>query len=391
VRCVDINEVADRRIVVEIFESQSAGDAVVQVVTKYLLSEGIFHGDIQDGPLITRMVVPYMTVAEFLDELCSQSGFHWNIDTNKFLNFFARTTSPAPFTITTGNAVFRGLTGKRTRNQYRNVQYVDGGRGITGVRTEQFKGDGTLRTFSVEYPLFEVPTIELNFNPQTVGIRGIDTDKQWYWNSDENAIGQEPTGPVLTTTDLLTVTYRGTFNVISIVEDSSAIIERKGVQGGTGRYEQLFRDDNIDGTDLVQEKGLSLLRRYAEFSDVIDFEVDIEGLDIGQIATVSVPELNQSGDYLIMKIDITFILSQSQVTRRFRVTATTGEVKGRFQDFFTQLLGSRQAIKLRDGEILQEVTAVHDGVSLHDTNTADLVNKTSDVCGSALCGYAEFG
>ena len=388
VRCVDINEVADRRVVIEVYEKQSAGDIVTQIVTKYLLPENIHHGDIQTGPLVSRMVIPYLTVADALDELCEKSGFHWNIDHGMALNFFARDTSPAPFTIDSSNAVFRGMRGSRTRNQYRNVQYVDGGKGITDTRQEFFKGDRVLRTFNVEYPLFEVPTIQRGFVPQTVGIRGVDEGKQWYWNVDETALGHDPYEPVLTELERIDVLYRGTYDLITIVEDSSAILERQGVESGTGRYEQIHQDDNIDGQDLVQEKGLSLLRRYATLDDMVEFETDVEGLNVGMLVSVNVPELGLLDSFLITGLEVSWLLP---TLRRFNVRATTGEVKGRFQDFFAQLLGGRKAIAIREGEILQEVAGVLDEVGVTDSYSASLTDVTFDVWGTAEWGASEFG
>jgi hypothetical protein len=361
---------------------------VTQIVTKYLLPENIHHGDIQTGPLVSRMVIPYLTVADALDELCEKSGFHWNIDHGMALNFFARDTSPAPFTIDSSNAVFRGMRGSRTRNQYRNVQYVDGGKGITDTRQEFFKGDGLLRTFNVEYPLFEVPTIQRGFVPQTVGIRGVDEGKQWYWNVDETALGHDPSEPVMTELERIDVLYRGTYDLITIVEDSPAILERQGVESGTGRYEQIHQDDNIDGQDLVQEKGLSLLRRYATLDDIVEFETDVEGLNVGMLVSVNVPELGLLDSFLITSLDVSWLLP---TLRRFNVRATTGEVKGRFQDFFAQLLGGRKAIAIREGEVLQEVAGLRDAVGVTDSYSASLTDVTFDVWGTAEWGASEFG
>ena len=389
VRCVDLNEVADRRIVAEIFENMSTGEIVRQIVEKYLFPEFIMYGDIQEGPLVELMVIPYLTVAQCLDELSEKSGFHWNIASSRHLNFVSRTTSPAPFTITSANAVFRGFQGSRTRNQYRNVQYVDGGKAITDPRSEFFRGDGTIRTFNVEYPVYKEPTVTKNFVVQTVGIRGVDTGKQWYWNLDENAIGQNPDDPVLVSTDVLQVLYSGSFKIIVIVEDAAAILARQSVEvTSTGRYEQLFRDDSIDGQNLVQDKGLSLLKRYDTLDSVIDFETDVSGLDIGQLASVNVPELGITGDHLITRIDIQWIRPE---TRRYRVTASTGDVKGRFQDFFAQLLGGAKSIKIREGEVLQQVTAMQDFSSVTDSITATLVNVAADDFGVGEFGPGEFG
>ena len=388
IRCVDINELADRRLVVEVFENLTTGEIVRQIVIKYLFPELIQIGDVQEGPLVTRFTAAYLTAAECFDQLCEKSGFVWNIGVQREMNFFARTTSPAPFTIDSSNAVFRRIRGSRTRNQYRNVQYVDGGRGVTDERTETFRGDGTLRTFHVEYPLFNKPTIQRQFEPQTSGIRGIHEGQQWSWNAGETAIGQAPGDLVLAEGEFLHVSYRGIYNLMSIVEDTSSIVERQGVEGGTGRYEQLTRDDQLDGQDLVQDKGLALLRRFASLDDVVTFETDIAGLGIGQLLTVNVPEQGLVGEFLITKMDTEFI---QPTTRRFRVTATTGELKGRFQEWFAALLGSRKPISIREGETLQEVLAMHDPVGVTDSIEATLIDVVADEFGPGEFGHGEFG
>jgi len=128
VRAVDWNEIADRRIVVEVFEDMSVGAVVRAIVAKYLADDGITIGDVQEGPMVARMVCAYQSAAACFDDLYTQSGMHWNIDEHKVLSMFVRTTSPAPFTVTSANAVFRAIKGTKTRSLYRNVQYVQGGK-----------------------------------------------------------------------------------------------------------------------------------------------------------------------------------------------------------------------------------------------------------------------
>ena len=387
IRCVDHSAIAHRRRVFEVFEDVSAGAIVRFIIFKYLAAEFVEPGDIQEGPLVTRMVAN-MSVAEALDELSEKSGFFWNISATFVLNFFARTTKPSPFTIDSSNAVFRHIRGSRTRNQYRNVQYVDGGRGVTDPRGERFRGDSLQRTFHVEYPLFKTPMISRNGQPQTVGIRGIDSEKDWYWNAGETAIGQDPLGDLLGANEVLEVFYVGRFNLLQIVEDTSAILERQAVEGGSGRHEQLDRDDQLDGQDLVQDKGLALLSHYGTLDDVAEFGTDIAGLDTGQLLTINVPALILEGPFLITQMDISWM---ARSTRRFRVTATTGELKGRAEEFFTRLLGSRQSIAIREGEILQEVLATHDPVRVSDSMVMTLIDVVVDEFGPGEFGSAEMG
>ena len=387
VRCVDLSELADRRVVVEIYEQMSAGAIVRDIVGKYLFPELVQMGDIQEGPMVERVVFAYQTAARCFDDLCEASGFHWTIDQQRAVSFFARTSSPAPFTITSANAVFRRLQARRTRNQYRNVQYVAGGHGVTDPRTEPFRGDGTRATFTVEYPIFAAPSIQVNFQPQTVGIRGVDTVAQWFWNKGENTLGY--TGTTLTSADVVLVSYRGLFQLIEVVEDTAAILERQAAQGlGTGRYELLESDSNLDGQALTEEKGLSLLRRYASLDTVVDFETDVPGLGIGQLVPVNAPEVGCVGTFFITHLETRPLLPNA---RRFQVTATTGELKSTFQELFQKMLASSQPISIRSGEILQEVMGMHDPVGVTDSIDATLADFAEGQWGVGDVGTAEMG
>lgn len=386
VRAVDWNEIADRHVVVEVFESMTVGAIVRAIVTKYLAGDGITIGDVQEGPLVARMVCAYQTAASCFDDLFSQSGMHWNIDEHKALNMFVRTTSPSPFVVTSANAVFRALKGTKTRNLYRNVQYVQGGKGVTDQRVESFVGDGTLTSFNVQYPVHAAPTITLNFQPQTVGIRGVDTTQQWFWAKGETAIGQG-SGTPLQATDTLAVTYKGQYDLMMIVEDSAAILERQTVQGGTGRYEHLDGTTTVDGQDLITEEGLDLLRQYATLDEVVTFETDLPGLAIGQLVTLNVPELGLSDDFLITDLETVTLVGTSQ---RFTVTATTGDLKLTFSDFFKRFLAFNQPILLNDTTVLNQVLAMHDPVGVTDSVTATLATYAGGEWGTGEAGTAEF-
>lgn len=387
VKAVDWNELADRHTVAEIYQHMTAGAIVRAIVTTYLAGEGVTIGDVQDGPLVEGIKFAYASAASCFDQLSQQTGYHWTIDAKKALSFFARTTTPAPFTLTSANAVFRKLKSSRTRNQYRNVQYLAGGKGVTDPRTEFFVGDGTRQSFDVQYPVNSVPAIELNNVPQTVGIRGVDEGTQWLWNAGETAIGQNG-GSALRSTDRLSVTYQGQWTITYVVQDAAAILERQAVQGGTGRYEQLEQDTSLEGLLNVQDKAMALLRRFASIDDVADFETDVPGLAVGQLLTVNVPELGLVGEFLITHLETTSLLLS---TRRFMVTATTGELKGTWQEFVTRLIASDQPITIQDNAPLALAMALSSPVGVSDSVTAVLTNAATGEWGTGEAGTAEFG
>jgi len=387
VKAVDWNEIADRHTVAEIYENLTAGAIVRAIVTTYLAGDGITIGDVQDGPLVVGIKFDYASAASCFDTLSQQTGYHWRIDAHKALSFFARTTTPAPFTLTTSNAVFRKLKSSRTRNQYRNVQYVAGGHGVTDLRAESFRGDGVLQSFNVQYRVNAVPTITLNGAPQTVGIRGVDEGTQWLWNVGETAIGQNG-GIPLSAADRLTVSYQGQWDLTYVVKDTAAILERQSVQGGSGEYAQLEQDTSLDGLENVQDKAVSLLRRFGSIDDTADFETDVPGLAVGQLLTMNVPELGLVGDFLVTHLETKSLLPE---TRRFTVSATTGELKGTWQDFFTRIIAKNQPITLQDNAPLNVALALASPCGVSDSVTAVLTNAGTGIWGTDDTGVAEFG
>src|SRR6185295_19222332 len=143
--------------------------------------------NMETGPTLEHVIFNYRTAAESFNDLGELTGFTWYIDYNKVLHFFSRTYFLAPFDLTS-DLLYRNLTSQATREQYRNTQWIRAGKDISSILTESFHGDGTpgkQTTFTLALPVALAPTITLNGNPQTVGIRNVDTlGFQWYWNAD---------------------------------------------------------------------------------------------------------------------------------------------------------------------------------------------------------------
>src|SRR5690606_21763127 len=149
------------------------------------------YNHVQDGAVITRAVFNYNTVNSAFNEISEQTGFSWFIDADKDVHFFSRETNVAPFAITTTSGNSRNLSVKRSKDRIRNVQYIRGGREASDPRTELFVGDGTRKTFTVSLPIASVPTVTVDGIPQTVGIRGLEGDRDWYWNKEQNEVSQD--------------------------------------------------------------------------------------------------------------------------------------------------------------------------------------------------------
>ncbi|MBT9134885.1 MAG: hypothetical protein DDT38_01627 [Firmicutes bacterium] len=311
------------------------------------------------------------------------TGFSWNISYTRDLHFFARETNVAPFALTNN---FRDMQVKRTREQYRNQQIVRAGQDQTDVRTERFRGDGTLKSFLLSLPVATVPTVTVNGTAQTVGIRGLETGRAWYWQKGDSTITQDDVPAALGTADNLAVTYRGQFPILLVAQKTDEIRTRAAVEGGTGIYEALFNDQNIDGVILAEQKAEGLLRRYGRIPQTVTCETDAPGLAAGQMITITVPAHNLHGQYLIDSVQAVDIAGRLM---RYRVRALDGEHLGGWVEFFQAMAAAGRQFVIRENEVLIRQSLFGPNVILcGDSITISSASPESRI-GHLMIGFGE--
>jgi len=386
IRCVDYNQLCDRHLVARVYENQTLGAIVKDIVTQDLAGEGVTTNHVQDGPLITKAIFNYQTVTEAFNNLAELTGYAWNIDYNKDLHFFARETYTAPFSIDDTSNNVRNMTVRQTREQYRNRQYIRAGQDVTDVRTEQFVGDGKTKTFVLAFPVATVPTITVNGVSKTVGIRGLETGKDFYWSKGEKEITQDDSAVPLTSIDTLSVTYQGLFPIILASQSDSEISSRASVEGGTGVYEAIEDDQSIDSQVLATQKADGLLRKFGRIPRIIEFETDTVGLAVGQLITINITAHNLNGNFLIDSVQAWDV---DGLYLRYRVRALDGERLGGWVEFFQKLAQTGRKFVIRENEVLILLRRFSDVIVLSDTITTTSATYTSAVVGTAEIGFSE--
>ncbi len=293
--CSDWHYLADKKIFAGSYVNQTCGFIVQDVLTQKLAVEGIFAANIQAGPLVTSYVANYKTATTILDDLAQLAGFYWYIDRGKGLHFSAPGTTFAPFAFDGTQALDDTGAVEDTSPLYRNAQYVLGGLDVTVPQTETQKGDGSKRVFSTSFPIHSVPTnIHIDAGAaQTIGILGVDAagTKQWYWNKGIAQITQDSTGTVLSTANVLSITYVGEFPVIAYVTDAAAQSSELAREGGvgTGINEDVVADASIVTSAQAFQQGTALLGKYTVNGQILLFRTTKPGLAPGQMLNVNLP------------------------------------------------------------------------------------------------------
>jgi hypothetical protein len=192
VSCTDWHQLLDRIVVAEAYSDTDAETILRDLWAEYLEDEGITLGTLSGlGVAVTQAVFNYITMTECLEALAEKTGCYWILSAQKVLTVAPREESLAPWSLTSTAPVF-DVQVRRHREQYRNRQFLTGARAETSEQTEEFLGDGKVRTFTVGYPISRTPTVLRNGVAQTVGLKNGDTaaGTQWLWAQDDPVITQ---------------------------------------------------------------------------------------------------------------------------------------------------------------------------------------------------------
>lgn len=308
IQATDMHYAADKRLAAKAYQQTAVEDIVVDLYTDYLEPEGIGLGQIDTGIILEEAVFNYVPVAQALDALAERVGYWWRIDENKNLYFVQRGTNIAPFTATPDKMLHTSIRVEHSNPKYRNVQVVRGARDLTSLQTEVQVGDGEKQSFVVAYPIAKVPTVEISigggaWTAQTVGIRGVEEGRDWYWSGGDNTISQDFAGTPLGDTDRIRIQYQGEFPVIIISRNPGEIIGRQSVEGGgTGQVEEIITENSQSTREGAFQLAAQLLEKYSTIGRSVTFTTRQRGLSPGQLVTIDLPTYKVNGQFLIESV-----------------------------------------------------------------------------------------
>jgi hypothetical protein len=338
----DGHYLADKRYAAESYTGQTAGYIINDLFEKYLEDEGVTIGSIETGPVVAEMVVNYVQVSKAFDRLAERCGFVWYIDEYFKLYFTAKTTTAAPWPLLSSD-IFRENTPEGTlassNPMYRNRQYIRAGKSLTDTQTETKVGDGSSTAFVVGFPIAKVPTITVDTVAQTVGIKGLDEDKDWYWNKGDAVI----TASVAPAADSVIICeYQGEYEIMVVREKLDEIVARRNLEGSTGIVEAVGDAPHITDRDALQEHALATLTHYGASGRLFSFPTLRDGLRPGQLLPVTHSAYSLSAEQML--IEAISISEFSAGNLRYDVRAISGPLIGDWSQFFKKISGQSEDV-----------------------------------------------
>ncbi len=314
VAVVDFMKIATRRLITDEFEVQPADQVVSDVVSRLLEQEGISAGTIDAAVNVGPLVFQDVTAAEVLDRVAQIVKYDWWIDDEKLLHFVNRGTVPAPFDVTDQADT---VIVSESREQYRNVQIVRGGKTLGTDRVEEFIGTGSQTSFDVGLPIGAAPLVRVDERPQTVGIRGVDDEgdpngADWFWKKGDSSITQNRSREPLAAPDfeigfdpvVLQVRFRPLQDAVAIARDVDEIAARAAQEGGSGVYEHVITESQVEAVGLASQLAESQLSRHSHVKKRVEVRTLTHGIQPGQLQTITLAKWGVSGDWLVNSVSI---------------------------------------------------------------------------------------
>ena len=358
--CVDYNQVLDRRIVAASYTNKTLGYIIDDIVTNFLDGELITISGISDTNVIIEAVIfNYISIFEAFEYLALIIGgdLNFNINYDKELSFFKRSTNTDE-AINDLNCLNMSLS--ETRAEYRNSQFIRAGDSTTEIQVDELaspKPDGESKTFTFRFPLATKPVIKLNgstISPTNIGINGLDKNKSWYWQKNSRVISQDTSDTPLSSTDSLTASYQGLKPILVKVDNTVGQSERALLEGGTGIYERLTMQTDIEEADEAKKYASGLLSKFGEMSRKINISSD-STREAGTLVQVKSGLLGINEEYLITNVSIRD--NDGLGTLRYTIDGASGKDIGGWVEFFRSLKkGQTPVVKENEVLILSQST-----------------------------------
>src|SRR6266550_1806832 len=289
------------------------------------------------------------------DDLSKKSDYYWQIDPNKKALFGARVAQPAPWILTSNDILFTDdaspstLSVENSGDLYRNRMIL---KGVINTQLVQEKhpGDGSSTSWSLEFPVASgIPTITVNNQPRTIGQKGIDSGKDFYFAYGSTSLAQDASGTLLQPfVDSFTIGYVGQ-GTTEVVRNNTGGFPGTTTQagyaaltGGAGIVEVV---EDVSSQNLTvaaaQSYGDGLLQRFGVIGRTFLCMTNRTGLSVGQYIPVFVPELGINDASMLitamdLKPEITLVGNQVSMLYYWSLTLLEGPSLGSWQKTLLQ-------------------------------------------------------
>jgi hypothetical protein len=250
-----------------------------------------------------------------------------------------RQAKPAPWCLHSSDILFMPTpTPTNSADLYRNRMNVTNCLDTVVVNDEQKIADGTATSWQMSYPLYSAPTISVQGIAKTVGVQGVDSGRDFYWQSGSNSISQDSSAAKIPAGYVLQFgPYTGQFYRTVTRDNLPEQAKRRLVEKGTTGIVEWTEDGKGMLASNAEVWADGLLARHAN-NDTVEIVVTTQrpGLEKGQVVSTFIPEHHINDEQLLITKMVTTGQQQldGTVLYDYQITATNGANLGNWGDIF---------------------------------------------------------
>lgn len=292
INAIDNHYVVNKRKIIKAFVNQTIDEAATWILENILEGEGIVLGNIVASTKIITKSYNYVSLREVLDELAVYAGYIWFISSDKKFYFIPISTYAAPFDISLDENCKcdyikdDSFLVNDDNPEYRNTEYLIGSTNKTSLQTRTFKGDGETQTWTLQFNLAEIPIVKVNNVIKTVGLNTVNVGFDFYYAKGEPTITQDSEATKLTSSDILTVQFYGSYPIVVKTTNFVEISSKATLEKTSGIVEDVITDIAYENlVDSLERANLSI-STYGIDAKTITYITFQDGLEAGQLQNI---------------------------------------------------------------------------------------------------------
>lgn len=318
--CASWDSIAGRRVVAPALGTSYTDTADVvftKIVLDFLNDEGVSVS--VDAAAAMQTITVGAPVGAHVNQLLDlvvqklsspTEQWYWHTDEWRTFILAPRSATTAPWQVTDGSDLFAGsqplqLQLVRTHDKLANFVYALGTAVLLNALDVTLIGDGSARTFNLPQNVGREPTITLNSNPQTVGIFGVETGKDWYWNQGSATLTQDSGGTVLASSDALLVVYQTLVSAVAQFPNTGSLQERSDDEATSGAYDYTIQVAQPITPDDLLSLAETYAGQYGQPAQTVTASTLRPGLKTGQLQSITLPQIAVDDDFLIATVKMT--------------------------------------------------------------------------------------
>jgi len=364
ITCQDYTLLLYHRRAVETYENKTCYYIINDLVTKYCSGYGLDVTNVETGATLDRIQFNYMYIGDCIKKICKYTGYDWYVDYDKKIYFFDAISNAAAFDITDSSAV-SDLKVKRDLSKVRNRIFVRGGSYLSDSYTQYETGDGTLKSFNLNYKPHDI-TCTVDGVSQAIGTGYIDEDDLGttydalvYFEEKVLKFYTAPGSGVA-----VNITYKYEIPVLIRRQELSSIGALKALGDVDGIREKYIVDNSLKTKEEARDRADFELEKYANPKWTASYNTRTPGLKSGTIQNINSTLLGVNEDFIITSVVIQIKPNGKHIYN----VVLEGRLYG-LTELLLDLLDKSDVLADREDEVLDKIQVLTEQVNVSDSHT----------------------